>query len=288
MICDFKPNIFEKYRVRLTVGGDVLDYFSDSSSPAASLLETKLLINSVISDSDKGAKFCTLDIKDYFLQSILEEPEYIRIHKKYFQPDICEKYNIESLVHTDDYVYCKLQRGMYGLKQAARLARDKLLKILAPFGYSPTKHAPNIWTHHTRQTKFCLCVDDLGIKYYNEDDIQHLMMALRSACEITFDRSVSKFCDIQLDWNYTQGYVDVSMPEYVMEALEQLNHPHPTKTQYTQHPWVNKKYGKTAHLTSPDTTSQLSPDKIRHIQRIVGTFLYYARAVDTTNPSCSQ
>ena len=117
MICDFKPTKLENYRVRLTVGGDVLDYFGDSSSPAASLIETKLLINSVISDSDKGAKFCTLDIKDYFLQSILEEPEYIRIHKIYFQPDICEKYNIESLVHTDDYVYCKLQRGMYGLNK---------------------------------------------------------------------------------------------------------------------------------------------------------------------------
>ena len=66
----------------------MLDYFGDASSPAASLLETKLLINSVISDAHRGAQFCTLDVKDFFLQSLLEEPEYLRIHQKYFLPDI--------------------------------------------------------------------------------------------------------------------------------------------------------------------------------------------------------
>ena len=82
MVCDHRPSKEEKFRVRLTVGGDVLDYFGDSSSPAASLLESKLLLNSDISDSANGARFLTLDIKDYFLQSYLDEPEYIRIHKK--------------------------------------------------------------------------------------------------------------------------------------------------------------------------------------------------------------
>ena len=62
MVCDNRPDKLEKYRVRLTIGGYVLDYFGDLSSPAASLLETKILINSVISDADKGARFCTIDI----------------------------------------------------------------------------------------------------------------------------------------------------------------------------------------------------------------------------------
>ena len=66
MICDYKPLKKEKHRVRLTIGGDKLEYFGDTTSPAASLLETKLLINSTISDSNKGARFMTLDIKDFF------------------------------------------------------------------------------------------------------------------------------------------------------------------------------------------------------------------------------
>ena len=58
-VCDYRPLKSEKFRVRMTVGGDKLDYFDNRSSPTASLIETKLLINSVISDhKSKNAKFC--------------------------------------------------------------------------------------------------------------------------------------------------------------------------------------------------------------------------------------
>ena len=52
--------------VRIVVGGDRLTYSDDPASPAASLLETKLVINSTISDANKGAHFITADIKDFF------------------------------------------------------------------------------------------------------------------------------------------------------------------------------------------------------------------------------
>ena len=67
IICDFRPLKQEPYRVRLIVGGDKLEYIYDATSPAISLLETKLLINFVISDCHKGARFLSLDLKDHFL-----------------------------------------------------------------------------------------------------------------------------------------------------------------------------------------------------------------------------
>ena len=84
MVCDFRPLKTEKHRVRLTVEGDKLDYLHDATSPAASLIETKMLLNSAISDSSKGARFFTLDIKDFFLQTNMQEHEYMQNHKKYF------------------------------------------------------------------------------------------------------------------------------------------------------------------------------------------------------------
>ena len=81
---------------------------------------------------------------------------------------------------------------MYWLKQAAKLAREQLIKTLKPFGYYPTTESQNIWAHTTRKTKFCLCVDDFGIKYYNESDADHLMTALRTAYEITIDKTGKK------------------------------------------------------------------------------------------------
>ena len=60
---DIRPLKEEKYCVRITVGGDKLDFCGDASSVAASLATGKPLLNSVV--STKGAKFTTADIK-YF------------------------------------------------------------------------------------------------------------------------------------------------------------------------------------------------------------------------------
>ena len=108
----------------------------------------------------------------------------MRIHEKYFYPDIRQKYNIGSLINEDGYVYCRLKKGMYGLKQAARLAHDKFVTVLAKYGYNPDRIYPNFWTHNTRRTKFCLCVDDFGIKYYSNDDADYLVNALATQGKI--------------------------------------------------------------------------------------------------------
>ena len=64
-VCDYRPLKDEKWRVRLVVGGDKLPYELDAGSPAASMLETKILANSVISDAGKESRFLSCDLK-YF------------------------------------------------------------------------------------------------------------------------------------------------------------------------------------------------------------------------------
>ncbi len=193
MVCDHRPLKSEPFQVRLTVGGDRLEYEYDAASPAVSLLETKLLINSTISQSAQGCRFMTLDIKDFFLQTDMKDHEYMRIRHKYILSDIWEKYNLTAKINSDGYVYCKIKKGMYGLKQAARLAYDDLKIHLKKYGYSPDPIATNIWTHTTKRTKFCLCVDDFGVQYFNEDDANHLIQALQAKYEITIDRKGNNF-----------------------------------------------------------------------------------------------
>ena len=77
---------------------------------------------------------------------------------------------MDSKIDSDNYVYCGIKKGMYGLKQAACLAYDDLVLHLNKHGYFPDKVCQNIWLHKTRKTKFCLCVNDFGIKYFNEDN----------------------------------------------------------------------------------------------------------------------
>ena len=90
------------------VGGDKLSYNEDAGSPAASLLETKLLINSVISDAAKGACFMSLDLKDFFLMSPMLNPEFMKIHIQNFPPDIIEYYNLTNKVTKEGCIYIQI------------------------------------------------------------------------------------------------------------------------------------------------------------------------------------
>lgn len=78
MVFDYRPLKSEPYRCRLVAGGDRLSFDHDASSPATSILETKLLLNSTISDAQAGARFLSTDLKDFFLASPMANPEYMK------------------------------------------------------------------------------------------------------------------------------------------------------------------------------------------------------------------
>ena len=83
-VCDIRQHEKETHRIRLTVGGDRLDYHADPSAPAVGLLDTKIHINSTISDAKRGARYCVADIENYYLNNVLPHYQYMRIHIKYF------------------------------------------------------------------------------------------------------------------------------------------------------------------------------------------------------------
>ena len=135
----------------------------------------------------------------------------MKVAFKYFPEDIRQKYNLYNIVH-NEYIYIKIKKGMYGLKQAALLAYEFLTEILLQAGYHPIKTTLGLWKHKTRRTIFCLCVDDFGVKYYNMDNLNHLRNALKTKYVCKVDMTGSNFLGFTLDWHYQQGYVDLSIP----------------------------------------------------------------------------
>ena len=283
-VCDFRPLKSEKYRVRMTIGGDKLDYPDATASPTASLIETKLLLNSVISDHKKyGSRFCSIDIKDFFLTTPMARPEYLRIHSKYFSTAFRTEYKLEPKIHSDGFVYCKVVKGMYGLKQAAILAYKLLLKRLENDGYVPIPLTNGLFKHKQRKTIFALCVDDFGVKYHSKEDLNHLPLTLKKHYDISIDRDGNNYCGLLIEWDYKNGYVDISMPQYVAKALSKYNHPTPLRPQYAPHCWTQPAYGQKVQLApQSDTTALLDTKDKRRIQSVVGTFLFYGRAVEPT------
>ena len=203
------------------------------------------------------------------------------IHIRHLPKDIRKRYHIDNFLHTDNYVYVHIKKGMYRLKQAAVLAYNKLVSVLKSYGYKPCPMSTGLWTHETRKTKFCVCVDDFGIKYFNQDDADHLINSLKNHYKLTIDWKGEDYCGLHLKWNYSKQYVDVSMPQYIDKLLLHHDTTPPLRPVYTPHPYSLPAYGKRTQFASPpDQTPVLNITRQRRIQSIVGSLLYYARAID--------
>ena len=142
------------------------------------------------------------------------------------------RYNLTSMFH-NNYIYCAINKGMYGLPQAAILAYDQLCEHLKNFGYTPIPGTSGMFQHCTRPTIFCLCVDDFGIKYFSKDDANHLLTTLKSKYNCSVDWNGQNFCGLHYAWHYDKGFVDVSLPDYVKKSLQRLQHQSPKSPQFS-------------------------------------------------------
>ena len=73
------------------------------------------------------------------------------------------------------------------------------------------------------------------------------------------------------------------MKGYVEKALQRFTHSKPVRPQHAPSKWTRPNYGAKVQMAEDeDTTEILNPASIKRLQEIIGTFLYYARAVDNT------
>jgi hypothetical protein len=86
IVCDYKPHTQEKERVRLTVGGDKLDYSGDVATSTADITTFKILINSTL--STKNTAMMMMDIKHYYLGTPLPRSEYMKMLLSRFPEEI--------------------------------------------------------------------------------------------------------------------------------------------------------------------------------------------------------
>jgi hypothetical protein len=73
------------------------------------------------------------------------------------------------------------------------------------------------------------------------------------------------------------------MPWHITKLLQKYKHHMPAKPQHCPYAPAPKQYGAKAQAPLPINISQKrSPDEIKEIQRVIGSILYYAHAVDIT------
>eukprot|EP00957_Ditylum_brightwellii_P210155 15364621-Ditylum_brightwellii.AAC.2 len=99
IVCNYRPQKEDPSHVRLMVGGDQVEYLFDVSTPTADLVTVKLLMNSVI--STEGAKFLTIDIKNFYLNTPMERYAYIRLQYEILLQEFVTTYNLDELKTKD-------------------------------------------------------------------------------------------------------------------------------------------------------------------------------------------
>ena len=281
VVVNYRPEKDDPYRTRLTVGGDKVHYPGDCGTPTVDLLTVKLLLNSVV--STPGARFMTIDIKDFYLNTPMPRYEYMRLKLSDLPADFVEQNGLAAKVHANGYVYVEIRRGMYGLPQAGLLAQRLLEKRLNAEGYHQSPLTPGLWTHAWRPITFTLCVDDFGVKYVGQEHVDHLMAVLRKDYTISCDPDGKRYLGLDLDWDYETRIVYLSMLDYVKAAIARFQHKPPRKPQDQPHLHVKPKYGATKQYAPDDDDSPLLDQAgQKFVQEVIGTFLYYARAVDLT------
>ena len=91
--------------------------------------------------------------------------------------EVVQQYNLHD-VASNSWVYMEIRKGVPGLKQASRIANDRLQLQLAEFGYAPVARTLSLWKHVTEDITFSLVVNNFGVKYVGKENSDHLIQAL--------------------------------------------------------------------------------------------------------------
>jgi hypothetical protein len=150
-----------------------------------------------------------------------------------FPGEIVQKYNLNALA-VDGWVYIKIRKGMYGLKQAGLLANQLLQTRLAPFRYYLARHTPGLWLHKIRSISFTLVVDDFAVMYVGKQHAEHPWKDLLRTYELTTEWMATVYSGMTLKWDYKNRTCAISMPGYVSNVLSKFQHDVPNHPQHTR------------------------------------------------------
>ena len=107
VVVNFCQQRLDLHWIRITAGGNLINYPGELTTKTADLTTSKLMWNSVL--STKSAKFMCLDIKNFYLTAPLNCFEYMKVPLSLFPSWTKEQYNFDKLA----------KNGFYTLKCAA-------------------------------------------------------------------------------------------------------------------------------------------------------------------------
>jgi hypothetical protein len=128
-----------------------------------------------------------------------------------------------------------------------------------------------------------LVVDDFGVRAPTQEAAQHLIDSLLKMYKLHIDRKGKKYLGFNIQYNDTAQEVVLDMPKYIPHMMSQFYHERPLKGKLSPAVYTAPHWGdKLQAPTREDNTPLLDATQIKRVQQIVGSCLFYARAIDST------
>ena len=117
------------------------------------------------------------------------------------------------------------------LPQASSHGHDLLEQCLNAAGYHQSSIAPGLWKHDTRPFQFTLVVDNFGIKETCHNNANHLINTLKLYHDVLIDGTGKEYLKSNLDWDYDNGEVHLSISPFREKALKRFDNVTPSTQQ---------------------------------------------------------
>ena len=119
----------------------------------------------------------TINLKNFYYNKPIEEIEYVQLSLTIIPQEIIDKYRLDTLAR-NGVLFMEIQKKMPGLKQAGRLAHDRLKTHLSKDEYFPVLCTASIWKHK-KNIMSTLVIDDLLLSLQKRR-LQHLVSSLKA------------------------------------------------------------------------------------------------------------
>lgn len=196
----------ERYKARLVVRGFTQQYginYHETFSPVVKYPSIRAILAIAAS---KNMLLKQFDVKTAFLNSELSETIYMKQPVGY--DDGSDK-------------ICKLNKSLYGLKQASRAWNNKFTTFIKQFNFKVSKADPCVFIHSTGETYLTIYIDDGLIASKDGELIDNIIEYLRKHFEVKAFEADS-YLNLQIK-RMANGSIYLHQENYTNRILERFN-----------------------------------------------------------------
>ena len=114
----------DPYRIRVTSGGNLINFSGELTMRTANMITSKMLWNNTIFTPE--VRYMCTDCANFYLETSMEIFDYMCVKNKLVPQAFIDEYQPQDKIY-NEYLYMEIRRSMYGLPQDGMLA-NKLLK----------------------------------------------------------------------------------------------------------------------------------------------------------------